>query len=125
MNKVLLIGRIATDITTSQIGEGITKCRFRVAVRKEFKVPEGEPDAYFISCTAFRRTAEMISQYMAKGREIGIEGHIDTRTYEKDGVAQFITDVVVDRFDFIGSKPAGTGNGLPADGGSEDGELPF
>ena len=92
MNKVILIGRLTKDPIP-----GNNNCKFTVAVNR-FK--KGEAD--FIQCTAFGKTAEVITGYMQKGSQIALEGRIQTGSYEKNGQKIFTTDVIVDRMEFIG-----------------------
>jgi len=106
MNVCVLHGRMARDaeIRTSQAGKAFA--RFTVAVDRAAKNGE-KREADFISCVAFGRTAEMIERYFPKGKEILLEGHIQTGSYEKDGIKKYTVDVLVDRVEFCGSKGDG------------------
>ena len=107
MNKVILIGRLTKDPELRYApGTGTGVSRFTVAVNRRKK----EDGADFINCVAFGKTAETISQYLTKGRQIAITGSIRTGSYDKDGVKHYTTDVAVDGFEFIGS-----GNGAARD----------
>lgn len=101
MNKVVLIGRLTKDPELRfAVGSGTAVSRFTVAVNRQFKRDETD----FINCVAFGKTAETISQYFTKGRQIAISGHIQTGSYEaQDGTKRYTTDVVVESFDFIES----------------------
>lgn len=104
MNKVLLTGRITKDLEKRVTQSGTSVIRFTLAVNRRFKV-EGQPDADFIQCTAWGKTAETMSQYLHKGSLIGIEGRITTGTYQdKDGRTVYTTDVTVEAFDFLESR---------------------
>ena len=112
MNIVTLHGRMARDaeMRTSQAGKAFA--RFTVAVDRAAKNEERAAD--FISCVAFGRSAELIGNYFPKGKEILLEGHIQTGSYEaKDGTKRYTVDVIVDRVEFCGSK----GDSKPQDGG--------
>jgi len=100
MNKSILIGRLTRDPEVR--GEGDHKsARFTLAVDRGGK----DAGADFISCVAFRKTADLIEQYISKGTRIGIEGHINTGSYtNKDGNKVYTTDVIVDRLEFLESK---------------------
>lgn len=100
MNKVILIGNLTKDPELNfAAGSGTAVARFTVAVARTKK---GESD--FINCIAFGKTAETIAQYFFKGSKIAIEGHIQTGSYDaKDGTKRYTTDVIVDRFEFVGS----------------------
>ena len=107
MNLCVLHGRMArnAEMRTSQAGKAFA--RFTVAVDRAAKNGE-ERAADFISCVAFGRTAEMIERYFPKGKEILLEGHIQTGSYEaKDGTKRYTVDVLVDRVEFCGSKGDG------------------
>lgn len=108
MNKVVLIGRLTKDPELRfAAGSGTAVSRFTVAVNRQFKRDETD----FINCVAFGKTAETISQYLTKGRQIAVTGSIRTGSYDApDGTKRYTTDVAVDGFEFIGS-----GNGAARD----------
>jgi single-strand DNA-binding protein len=107
MNKVELTGRICSDIELKATGNGTSVCGFRLAVQRRFKNAEGNYDADFISCVAWRGTADHISKYWHKGEPIELVGSLQTRTYEKDGQRVFVTEVVVEEVGFVmGNKKA-------------------
>lgn len=101
MNKVILIGRLTKDPELRfAAGSGTAVSRFTVAVNRQFKKDETD----FINCVAFGKTAETISQYLTKGRQIAVTGSIRTGSYDaQDGTKRYTTDVAVDSFEFIGS----------------------
>lgn len=100
MNKVILLGRLTKDPDERKSGE-MTITRFSVAVDRRTK--DGQT-ADFPSCVAFGKTAEFISKYFHKGMRIALDGHIQTGSYEKDGVKVYTTDVVVENAEFAESK---------------------
>ena len=107
MNSVNLIGRLTKDTEIAAVGEN-KYVRFTLAVNRKFKNAEGEYDADFISCVAWNKTAEIINEHFKKGSEIGIEGRIQTGSYDKeDGSKVYTTDVIVENITFIGSKKEG------------------
>lgn len=99
MNKVVLIGNLTKDVDLSfAAGSDTAVGRFTVAVAR---MKKGESD--FPNCISFGKTAETIAQYFFKGSKIAIEGHIQTGSYDaKDGTKRYTTDVIVDRFEFVG-----------------------
>ena len=104
MNKVILIGRLARDPEMRTTASGINQTRFTLAVNRRTPNQNGEREADFISCIAWRGTAEAIAKYLTKGRELAVEGSIRTGSYDaQDGTKRYTTDVVVDNFTFIGS----------------------
>ena len=107
MNKVILVGRLARDPELRTTGGGQSVCRFSVAVDRRFK-RDGQPTADFINVVAFGKQAEIINQYLGKGRRIALEGRIQTGSYTaNDGSKRYTTDVVLDSFDFIDSRNEG------------------
>lgn len=107
MNKVCLNGRICNDLELRKSGEN-TYLRFNVAVNRKVVKEDGARDADFISCVAWNKTAEIITQYLKKGSLIGIEGRIQTGSYDReDGTKAYTTDVIVESFDFLEKKNDG------------------
>lgn len=105
MNKILLMGRLTRDVDLkySNGAQSTAISKFSLAIPRRFK-RDGAPDADFINCTAFGKTAENIANYFSKGRMIAIEGRLQIDTYQKDGVNQYFTSVIVEMFDFTGEK---------------------
>jgi single-strand DNA-binding protein len=103
MNKIVLLGRLTRDIELRQAGE-TSVANFSLAVNRTFK-RDGEPDADFFNCVAFGKRAETLAQYVHKGNQLAVEGHVQMGQYtNKDGANVKTFDVMVDGFDFIGSK---------------------
>ena len=98
MNKVLLIGRITKDpeIRYSQNG-GVPQVTFTLAVDRGIRDVNGNRQADFISCVAWRGQADFISRYIRKGYLMSVEGRIQTRNYQgQDGQMRYVTEVVLD-----------------------------
>lgn len=111
MNKVFLMGRITRDPELSQTPSGVTVARFSIAVNRRF-AKEGQQQADYISCIAWRQQAEFICKYFRKGAMIAVVGSIQTRTWDgQDGKKQYATDVVVDEVYFTGEKREQQGAG--------------
>ena len=105
MNKVVLVGRVAKDVELRTTTSGKSVATFTLAVNREFKNAEGNYDADFIPCVAFEGKAETISKFVHKGDKFCVSGRIQTRTYDKsDGSKAYVTEVIVDGFDFIEGK---------------------
>jgi len=103
MNKALLVGRLTKDPEV-RYSNDMSIARFTVAVDRKTK----DKGTDFISCVAFGKSAEFIEKYFGKGKKIGIEGHIQTGSYEnKDGQKVFTTDVIVDSCEFVEGKASG------------------
>lgn len=105
MNKVNLIGRLTYDTELRYNKDNIPYVRFTLAINRNYTNQNGERDADFISCIAWRKTAELINQYFNKGSEIGISGRIQTGSYDAaDGSKVYTTDVIAEEITFIGKK---------------------
>ena len=106
MNVVCLVGRLTADPELRQTPNGINVCSFSVAVQSSSKNPDGSYKADFINCVAWRQTAEFITRYFRKGQNIGLNGTIQTRTYQdKDtGKNRTAFEVVVNNTYFVESK---------------------
>ncbi|MGE7114751.1 single-stranded DNA-binding protein [Lysinibacillus sp. NPDC047702] len=109
INRVVLVGRLTADPELRYTPNGIASCKFRVAVNRPFK-NEGEQQADFISCIAWRKQAENLANFMKKGNLIGLEGRIQTGNYEgQDGKRVYTTDVVADSIQFLEPRSNSTG----------------
>lgn len=108
MNKVILIGRLTADPELRQTQNGTSFCRFTVAVSRKFANKDtGEREADFISCQAWRQTAEFINRYFKKGQMIAVEGTLRTGSYQDKNhsdVTHYTTDVLAENVEFCGSK---------------------
>ncbi len=116
MNKVIIIGRMTADPEFRQTQSGISSCRFTVAVNRNFKNANGEYEADFITCAAWRQTAEFVSKYFKKGQMIALEGTLRTGSYQDrnhSDVTHYTTDVFVDNVEFCGGK-GNSGNNAAA-----------
>ena len=99
MNRICLIGRLTRNPELKESESGTKQTTFTLAVNR---IKEG---ADFINCVAWNKIAEVISKYLTKGRELGIEGRLQTNSYEdREGNKHYTTSVVVDNITFIGSK---------------------
>ena len=133
MNTVNLIGRLTKDPELKYTPSGVAICKFIVAVNRDFTSQNGEREADFINCTAFKKTAENLSNYQTKGSQIGVVGRIQTGSFEgQDGKRVYTTDVIVDRVEFLGSKQnEGQANTRPPQQNNNgpievnDSDLPF
>ena len=101
MNVVSLAGRITKDLEPRMTSGDLMVLSFTLAVNRRKK----DDPADFISCKAFGKTAEIMSQYLGKGSLIGVTGRIQTGKYDnKEGRTIYTTDVIVDNFDFLESR---------------------
>lgn len=112
MNKVILIGRLTRDpeVRYSQNENGTAIARFSLAVDRRFK-RAGEPEADFISCVAFGKTAEFYEKYVKQGTKMAVVGHIQTGSYtNKEGQKVYTTEIMVEESEFAESKSSGSGD---------------
>jgi len=98
------IGTIGKDIELKTTASQIPFCSFNIACTRKFKDASGEKQTDWFTCTAWRKTAELIAQYFAKGDKIMVEGDLQTRSYDKDGGKVYVTDLVVESFEFCNGK---------------------
>ena len=108
LNKVIIGGRLVAEPEVKKTPNATSILRFTLAVNRRYQPKDndnGAPTADFISCTAWRQTAEFIAGYFHKGSSLAIVGHIETRTFEdKDRVKHYMTDVIVEEAYFVDSK---------------------
>ena len=121
MNKVVLMGRLTRDPEMRQSQQGTPVLSFSIAVDRRF-AKDGQQQADFINCVAWRNTAEFICKYFQKGSMIALEGRLQSRTWDdRDGKRQYVTEVVVDEVYFTGSRNAtGTNGGMQNTGMSQN-----
>ena len=122
LNRVILMGRITQDLELRQTPNGVSTLNFNVAVDRNYAGQDGQRQADFITCVAWRQQAEFISRYFAKGRMIAIEGNLRTRTYDdKNGSRHYVTEVYVDNVYFTGEpKQQGSGGNYASNYGSRN-----
>lgn len=101
MNSVHLLGRITQDLNLQYTQNNVAYLNFTVACDRRFKNQNGERQADFISCKAFKQSAEFIAKYFGKGKKIAIVGTIQTGKYDKNGTTVYTTDVIVDQAEFV------------------------
>ena len=116
INKAILMGRLTADPELNQTQSGVSVCKFRVAVNRQYADKQtGERQADFISVTAWRNTADFVSKYFHKGSMIIVEGSLRNNNYtDQNGVKHYSMEVLADNVNFGESKSASAGT---ADGG--------
>jgi single-strand DNA-binding protein len=113
LNKVMLIGRLTRDPESRTTPQGVTVTNFSIATSRVWKDPQGQQQeaTEFHNIVAWRRLGEICAQYLSKGRQIYLEGHLQTRSWDGDNnKKQYRTEVVADNMIMLGSK----GEGAPA-----------
>lgn len=105
MNKVVLVGRLTKDPEIKLTSNQTQFCNFTLAIDRKFKDANGQRQADFISCVAWKQTAVFIQKYFKKGNRIGVAGSIQTRSYDdQNGQKHFVTEVVIDEAEFVESQ---------------------
>lgn len=117
INRVVLVGRLTKDVDLKYTPSGVAMARFTLAVNRTFSNQQGEREADFINCLVWRKQAENAANYLSKGSLCGVEGRIQTGSYEgQDGKRIYTTDVVAESVQFL--EPKNTDRG-PQSGPNE------
>ena len=143
VNKVILIGNLGSDPELRDTSGGTQVCNFRLATNEQYKDKDGNKQtrAEWHSIVTFGKLAAICAQYLRKGKQIYIEGRVQTRSWDKDGVTKYKTEVVANQMLMLGGKQDSAGyepaaqnvgtvvnnaDNMAADGGGADDEdLPF
>jgi single-strand DNA-binding protein len=111
MNKVVLIGRLTRDPELRYTGSNTPVATFSLAVNRNFSNQNGEREADFINIVVWRKQAENVKNYLTQGSQVAIDGRIQTRSYDdQDGKKRYVTEVVADNVEFLGSKSSNKGS---------------
>ena len=131
MNNVTLIGRLTRDPDVRYTDANMAIARFSIAINRGKDKNGEDRGADFPNIVAFGKTAENCEKFLAKGRQVAIQGRLQTGSYEKDGRKVYTTDVVADRVEFIDwgdntQRAASSNNEIP-DGFQmiDDDDIPF
>lgn len=116
LNKAMVFGNLTRDPELRALPSGVNVCNFSVATNRVYKDRDGkkQEQADFHNVVVFGRQADIVAQYLKKGRSVFIEGRMQTRSWEKDGQKQYRTEIIADRVQFGPS-----GSGAPAGGGAK------
>lgn len=105
LNRVVLVGRLTKDPDLRYTPQGTPVVTFTLAVNRTFTNQSGQRDADFINCVAWRRTAENVANFLKKGSMAGVDGRLQTRTYDNNqGQRVWVTEVLADSVQFLESK---------------------
>ena len=111
MNKVILVGRLTKDPELKRTNNDIPYAQFTVAINRIYTNKQGERQTDFINCVAWRNQAENLARYMRKGSLVGVEGQLQSRSYDDaNGIRRYVTEVVCDNIHFLEPKSARTDN---------------
>jgi len=100
MNLVVLTGRLTKDPELKYGASGTAYCKFSLAVGRAFQKDQTD----FINCVSFGKTAELVGEYLRKGKLAGVQGRIQTDVYEANGEKRYSTSVHVEKIEFLESK---------------------
>ena len=129
INKVIIIGRLGRDPEVRYTQDGTAVANFSVATSEEWRDKdsgEKRERTEWHRIVAWRRLGELCGQYLSKGRQVYIEGKLQTRSWEQDGVKRYSTEIVASDVQFLGGRDGGPG-GDASQGGFQGGppEPPF
>jgi single-strand DNA-binding protein len=112
VNKVILIGNLGADPELRRTPNGVAVTNFSLATSRKFKAQDGQfrEDTEWHNIVAWNKAAEIMAQYLKKGSKVYVEGFLQTRSWETDGVRKYRTEIVAREFHFLDSKPAGGGS---------------
>jgi single-strand DNA-binding protein len=106
INKVILLGRLGADPKVSSASNGANYANFSVATSERYKTKDGEVKEIteWHNVVAWRGLADIAGQYLKKGHLVYVEGKLQTRSYEKDGVTRYTTDIVANSIELLEKK---------------------
>lgn len=105
LNRVVLVGRMVRDPELRRTGNGTAVTSFTIAVNRAFSNQNGEKEADFIPCVVWQKGAENTAKYCSKGSLVGVDGRLQSRTYEdNNGNKRTVIEVVCDSVQFLESK---------------------
>ncbi len=111
INRAVLAGRLVRDPEFRVTPSGFQVATFTLAVNRTFTNQQGEREADYINCVVFRKTAENVNQYLSKGKLAGVDGRLQSRSYDnKEGQKVYVTEVVCDNVQFLEPKDSQNGS---------------
>ncbi|MYL34449.1 single-stranded DNA-binding protein [Pontibacillus yanchengensis] len=110
LNRVVLVGRLTKDPDLRYTPNGVAVANFTIAVNRPFTSQQGGKDADFINCVVWRRAAENLANFMKKGSMVGVDGRLQSRSFDNsEGKRVFVTEVVADSVQFLETKGSSSG----------------
>ena len=126
LNRAVLVGRLTKDPEFRTTPSGVDVSTFTLAVNRNFKNKDGEQQADFINCVVFRKQAENVKNFLSKGSLAGVDGRMQSRSYEnKEGQRVYVTEVVCDSVQFLEPKNNNQQNNQQQNGQTQTGNNPF
>ena len=113
VNKVILVGRLGKDPEVRNLENGATVANFTMATSESYKdktTGDKKEVTEWHNIVVWRSLADIAAKYLHKGDMVYIEGKLRTRSWEKEGVTRYTTEIIGDNLTMLGSKPSGGGN---------------
>lgn len=120
LNKAMIYGNLTRDPEMKALPSGMQVCSFSVATNRTYNDRDGKRQeaVEYHNVTSFGKQAEVIAKYLTKGSPVYVEGRLQTNSWEKDGVKQYRTEIVVDKFEFGPKNGGGNGGSSTSSNGS-------
>ncbi len=113
INKVILVGNVGRDPEVRALQSGVRLAKFSLATTdRRFKDEDGNPRTEWHNLVAWRGLADIVEQYVTKGKQLYVEGQIRTRTYEQDGQKKYFTEIHIEEMELLGSRQSSGGGGF-------------
>ena len=133
MNKWDGIGRLVRDPELRYSQSGVAVTSFTIAIDRKFKNAQGEKETDFIQVKCFKQLAELVANYLSKGKLAGVSGRLQTGSYtDKEGVKKYTSDIIADEVEFLSPKDGGSSETSNSSKGSfghevsmDDDSIPF
>jgi single-strand DNA-binding protein len=139
VNKAIIVGNLGRDPEVSYTSGGTAVAKFSVATSERWKdknTGEMQERTEWHRITAFGRLGEICGEYLSKGKQVYIEGRIQTSSWEKDGITRYSTEIIASEMKMLGTKGAGDTYSPPGPStmpehmepprpGKEDDDIPF
>ncbi|KIL53179.1 single-stranded DNA-binding protein [Jeotgalibacillus campisalis] len=120
MNRVVLVGRLTKDPDLRYTPSGVAVATFTLAVNRPFSNQQGDREADFINCVVWRRPAENVANFLKKGSLAGVDGRVQTRSYDnQEGKRVYVTEIVAESVQFLEPKNASAGQSGGNSGGDQ------
>ncbi|MFC2111270.1 single-stranded DNA-binding protein [Bacteroidota bacterium] len=116
VNKVILVGNLGKDPETRRLDNGIAVTRFPLATTESYKDKSGQrvDQTEWHNIVLWRGLAEVAEKYLKKGGQVYVEGKLKTRSWEKDGIKRYSTEIVADNMTMLGGKRDGDAGTSPS-----------
>lgn len=133
LNRIIIMGRLTRDPELRRTQNGTAVASFSLACERDFKDENGDREVDFIDCVAWRKTADLVSEYFTKGRMAAVSGRLQIRGWtDKDGNRRRTAEILVANIYFGDSNPQAEGTVTEATGAEpyseideDDDQLPF